>query len=138
MLGRKLRCRLDLLYKSDEEVVRKRPHKAIKNYNGSQNKVFKEGDDVMIKSYKHWNKESWLKATIKRILGTKIYECESNDNKTTNIRHVDEMIDATIVEMETRKQDSEIDVVSPTVIYDNNIKKRTRNMPSKLKDFIFN
>lgn len=115
----------------------KRPDKTIKKYNGSQNKVFKEGDDVMIKSYKHWNKESWLKATIKRVLGTKRYECESNDNKTY-IRHVDQMIDATIVETETRKQDSEKEVVSPTVRYDNNIKKRTRNMPSKLKDFIFN
>ncbi|CAI6351121.1 unnamed protein product [Macrosiphum euphorbiae] len=119
------------------KMVCKRPDKTIKKYNGSQNKVFKEGDDVMIKSYKHWNKESWLKATIKRVLGTKRYECESNDNKTY-IRHVDQMIDATIVETETRKQDSEKEVVSPTVRYDNNIKKRTRNMPSKLKDFIFN
>lgn len=82
MLGRKLRCRLDLLYKLDEEVERERQDKSIKNYNGSQYKVFKEGDEVMIKCYKQGNKESWLKATVKKVLGTKRYECESNDDKT--------------------------------------------------------
>ncbi|KAL4135688.1 hypothetical protein QTP88_007284 [Uroleucon formosanum] len=137
MLGRKLRCRLDLLYKTDEEVVLERQDKSIINYNGSQNKVFKEGDEVMIKSYKQGNKESWLKATMKRELGTKIYECESNENKTY-IRHVDQnMIDATIVETETRKQDINNEVVNSTVKYDNNIKKRTRNVPSKTIRFYF-
>ncbi|KAF0708423.1 Reverse transcriptase domain-containing protein [Aphis craccivora] len=137
MLGRKLRCRLDLLYKSDEEVVREKQDKSIKNYNGRQNKVFKEGDEVMIKFYKQGGKESWLKAIVKKVLGTKRYECESSDGKTF-IRHVDQIIDATIVETDSQKFDSEKVVVNSTVRNDNKIKKRMINVPSKLKDFILN
>ena len=95
MLGRKLRCRLDLLYKSDEEVVREKQERSIQNYNGSKNKVFKEGDEVMIKYYKPGSKESWVRSKIKKVLGTKRYECVSKDDKTY-IRHVDQIINATI------------------------------------------
>lgn len=80
MLGRKLRCRLDLLYKSDEDVVYEKQDRAIQNYNGSMNKVFDINYKVMIKCYKPGNTESWIRATIYKVLGRKIYECKSNDD----------------------------------------------------------
>lgn len=136
MLGRKLRCRLDLLYKSDDEVVRERQVKSIQNYNGSKDKVFKEGDEVMIKYYKPGSKESWLKATINKVLGTKRYECVARDDKTY-IRHVDQIINATIIETETPTQESVNGDVSVTDRIDDK-KKRTKKFPCRLKDFIVN
>jgi len=64
--------------------VRERQDESIKNYNGSQNKVFKESDEVMIKSYKQGSKESWLKATVKKVLGTKRYNASRTMIKHTS------------------------------------------------------
>jgi len=80
--------------------VREKQERSIQNYNGSKNKVFKKGDEVMIKYYKPGSKESWIRAKIKKVLGTKRYECVSKDDKTY-IRHVDQIINATIEEIGT-------------------------------------
>ncbi|VVC41753.1 Ribonuclease H-like domain,Integrase, catalytic core,Reverse transcriptase domain [Cinara cedri] len=136
MLGRKLRCRLDLLYKTDQEVVCEKQDRAIKNYNGSKEKVFNVGDEVIIKCYKPGSKESWIRATVNIVLGNKSYECESSEG-ITYIRHVDQMINVTLVDTETHFQESD-NVGSARIDKDNGKEARTKKVPSKLKDFVLN
>jgi hypothetical protein len=52
--------------------------------------VFDIGDKVMIKYYKPGNKETWIRATVSKVVGSKRYECKSSDDKTY-VRHVDQI-----------------------------------------------
>ncbi|VVC35786.1 Integrase, catalytic core,Aspartic peptidase domain,Ribonuclease H-like domain,Retrotransposon gag [Cinara cedri] len=133
---KKLRCRLDLLYKTDQEVVCEKQDRAIKNYNGSKEKVFNVGDEVIIKCYKPGSKESWIRATVNMVLGNKSYECESSEG-ITYIRHVDQMINVTLVNTESHFQESD-NVGSARIDKDNGKEARTKKVPSKLKDFVLN
>lgn len=87
MLGRLLRCRLDILHSSVDEAVKDIQEKQILGYKGKSIRTFKEGNCVMIKFYHLGGKESWIKTKIIRILGTERYECVSGDK--IYIRHVD-------------------------------------------------
>lgn len=51
ILGRKLRCRLDLLYRSHEEIVHYKQSKAVQKYNNTGNRVYEIEDNVIIKFY---------------------------------------------------------------------------------------
>lgn len=48
--------------------MREIQERSIQNYNSSKNKVFKEGDQVMIKCYKPGSKKFWIKLTVKKVL----------------------------------------------------------------------
>lgn len=57
MLGRILRCRLDLLHSSVDESVKDRQEREVTNYKGKLQRIFNEGDNVMIKLYHLGGKE---------------------------------------------------------------------------------
>lgn len=93
MVGRNLRCRLDLKLSSDKEVVKLKQEKAIECYNGKKQREFLVGDKVMIKQYLLGGKESWVRVTISKAVGLKSYECKTDCGKT-QIRLIDQTISA--------------------------------------------
>ena len=90
MFGRKLRCRLDLLYPKVSDRVLSKQEAQKRNHAVQPRKVDLHADSpIMVKNYGQYG-ASWLPATVEKQTGPLSYRCKLSDGRTVK-RHQDQL-----------------------------------------------
>ncbi|XP_063915487.1 uncharacterized protein K02A2.6-like [Zophobas morio] len=126
MLGRNLRCRLDLL-RPDTRAVdvckaglqqtwRKKQAQAVKHYKGKRSQQFHVNDTVLARDYRH-AKPAWCAGSIVKVLGPRTYLVEITEGYVWK-RHINQLL----VNRALRNvQDKNVDIEDKNYVEDRKI-----------------
>ena len=71
LMGRKLRTRLDLMFPSLQEHVKKQQYKTLERNSNQTVRLFTKGENVLARNYH--GKEKWIRGEITEVLGSRHY-----------------------------------------------------------------
>ncbi|XP_055922719.1 uncharacterized protein K02A2.6-like, partial [Eupeodes corollae] len=96
LLGKELKNRFSLMKPPlVREKICDKQLSNIKNFKGSRNVKFEEGENVYVRDYSNPNKDGWQPATVKKRIGSRSYSCVLTHNKRRIKRHSNQMISGT-------------------------------------------
>lgn len=90
LLGKNLRCKMDLLLPDVRTTVSKNLVKQKRDYGGKRNVIFHPGETVYVIDFRH-QKPSWIKAIVIRKIGNRLYDVKTLEGNMLWKRHVDQM-----------------------------------------------
>lgn len=91
MLNKQPRTQFSLLKPPTiKENISNAQNNQVKNFRGSRNENFEEGEPVYIRDYSNPNKDQWMEAQVIKVLGSRSYLCLKQNGKHIK-RHVDQI-----------------------------------------------
>ena len=71
LMGRRLRSRLDLVFPSVQEHVKKKQYKVLERSANLNVRSFVEGENVLARNYQ--GKEKWIPGVVTKVVGSRHY-----------------------------------------------------------------